>query len=41
MDERTEDDWMHAWVEDSAWNGAGGPLNLAELIRTFLAWADG
>jgi hypothetical protein len=38
--ERSDDDWLQAWVEDDAWNAAAGPLNLAEALSTFLSWAD-
>ena len=38
--ERSDDNWIHAWVEDDAWHAAAGPLNLAEALRAFLAWAD-
>jgi hypothetical protein len=38
--DRTEEDWLRAWVEDGSWNGAGGALNLCELLTAFLDWAD-
>jgi hypothetical protein len=37
--ERSADDWLHAWVEEDAWNAAAGPLNLTEALATFLSWA--
>jgi len=36
---RGENDWVHCWVSERIFNGRGGPLNLTELIETFLAWA--
>jgi Immunity protein 53 len=36
---RSEGDWIEAWLEEGAWNGACGPLNLAETVALFLAWA--
>ena len=38
--ERTDEDWLHAWVEDDVWNAAAGPMNLSEALDTFLVWAD-
>jgi hypothetical protein len=38
--ERTDEDWVHAWLENGAWNAAGGPLNLREMLTIFLVWAD-
>jgi hypothetical protein len=38
--DRTEEDWLRAWVEDGSWNGAGGALNLRELLTAFLDWSD-
>lgn len=38
--ERSDDDWVHAWVEDDTWNAATGPLNLSEALDAFLSWAD-
>jgi hypothetical protein len=36
---RSEDDWLVVWVEDDKWNLACGPLNLAEGLHYFQAWA--
>jgi hypothetical protein len=36
---RSEDDWLSAWVEDGKWKLACGPLNLAEGLHYFRAWA--
>ena len=32
--DRTEDDWLRAWVEADKWNAACGPLNLVEGRRS-------
>jgi Immunity protein 53 len=39
--ERADDDWLQAWVEESQWKAACGPLNLRETLRAFLTWARG
>jgi hypothetical protein len=39
--DRSEEDWVRAWVEDAVWNAAAGPLNLTEALSAFLAWAEG
>src|SRR5690242_11598399 len=44
--ERSEDDWLHCWVDggvstlDLEWQGRGGERNLAELVATFRAWVE-
>ncbi|WP_103128908.1 immunity 53 family protein [Deinococcus aerius] len=38
--ERHEHDWIACWVENNSFHGAGGPLNLGELIAVFRAWAE-
>ena len=38
--ERTEEDWVHPWVEANYWNAATGRLNLIEALSLFLAWAE-
>jgi hypothetical protein len=38
--ERSDNDWLRAWVEDDVWNAAAGPLNLSEAIGAFLSWAE-
>lgn len=38
--ERTEDDWLHCWVEDNVFHGACGPFNLEETLQIFLKWAN-
>jgi Immunity protein 53 len=37
--DRTDTDWVHCSVEESVFQGRGGPLNLRELVSTFLDWA--
>jgi len=32
-------DWIKCWVEDSKFNGAGGPGKLEHILTTFLSWA--
>ena len=34
-----ERDWIRCWVADNAFNGAGGPQKLGEIIEVFLEWA--
>lgn len=36
--ERSEEDWIHCKVEDNQFRGAGGSLNLLELLDTFRSW---
>ena len=36
--ERSETDWIRAWVEEGSWQAACGPLNLDEALGVFLAW---
>jgi len=37
--ERTDQDWLHSWLDGVKWHAAGGPLNLAEALALFQAWA--
>jgi Immunity protein 53 len=37
---RTEEDWIHYWVENGQFNAACGPLNLSETIRLFVDWFE-
>ena len=30
--------WRRCWVEDGRFQGAGGPLQLARMLRIFLDW---
>lgn len=36
---RSEHDWLVAWLDDSQWQLACGPLNLAEGLTRFRNWA--
>ena len=36
--ERSEEDWIHCRVIDQQFKGAGGALNLLELLDTFRSW---
>ncbi len=36
--ERTEDDWIHYWVEKKSFHIRCGPLNLTEAVELFVAW---
>lgn len=38
--ERSEHDWLHCFVKDGDFFGAGGPSNLDEVMRVFLDWAE-
>jgi hypothetical protein len=38
--ERSDVNWLHCVVEDRIFRGRGGAGNLAELLRTFLDWAE-
>lgn len=38
---RDDADWVVAFRDDRQWHGAGGALNLAEVIGLFVAWATG
>ena len=37
---RAEHDWYVAWIEDSTFEAACGPLNLGEAIHTFRTWVQ-
>lgn len=37
-DLRTEDDWVVCRVKDGKFDGAGGPLNLEEILGIFHDW---
>jgi hypothetical protein len=43
-DERTEDNWIHAWIDvkddKTVFNIACGPENLAEALKMFCDWAE-
>ena len=36
--ERTENDWLHYWVEEKKFQARMGPQNLSEAIEIFAAW---
>jgi len=38
--ERSDTDWVHCKVEQSAFHGHGGAENLTELLDIFLRWAE-
>jgi hypothetical protein len=38
--ERSENDWLQAWLDGGNWHAACGPLNLDESIGIFVAWAS-
>ena len=37
--ERSENDWLQAWLDGGNWHAACGPLNLDESIGIFVTWA--
>ena len=37
--ERSDNDWIHCWVKENKFNGAGGPKNLQEILSKFLEWS--
>jgi len=37
--ERSEDDWFFCKVENGVFSGAGGPMNLQEILQIFYNWA--
>ncbi len=38
--DRTEDDWIHYWVEKQEFHIACGALNLSEAIDIFVKWFE-
>jgi hypothetical protein len=40
IDERTEQDWIHAWLEGGEWLAGCGPLNLGEVVNLFRTWVE-
>lgn len=38
--DRSEDDWVFCRVRKGIFEGAGGPMNLGEIIEAFRAWAE-
>ncbi len=39
--ERTKEDWIHVWSDKYVFHGAGGALNLEELLKEFKNFAEG
>jgi hypothetical protein len=37
--ERSDDDWVHAWVANDVWTAEYGPLNDDEAHGLFVDWA--
>lgn len=37
-EERSEHDWVHCWVKENVFLGAGGPLNLITILTVFHDW---
>jgi hypothetical protein len=37
--QRSDEDWVHAWVEDDRWQAACGAMNLDEALQLFASWA--
>jgi len=37
--ERSENDWVHCWIENGKFEGAGGQHNLEEILNIFLDWS--
>ena len=38
--DRTEDNWIHYWIEKSEFHMRCGALNLSEAIQLFVDWFD-
>ena len=36
-----ETEWLRCWIEENKFQAAGGPQQLARMIRIFLDWAAG
>lgn len=36
--QRADQDWWRVWVEGEVFNGAGGTLNLTDVLNQFLVW---
>ena len=37
---RSNDDWVHCFLEDGKFQGAGGSLNLLEIVNIFRDWVE-
>ncbi len=35
-----ENNWVHCWVAENKFQAGGGPLNLGDLIKEFVEWAE-
>jgi hypothetical protein len=38
--ERSENDWLHCFVQDGKFEGPCGPFNLPEVIEIFREWVE-
>ena len=38
---RTDDDWLHVWIEDREFHAACGPLNLGAAVERFRELVEG
>lgn len=38
--ERSNNDWIHCFVEENTFKGYGGPNNLREILEIFKNWAS-
>ena len=38
--DRSEHNWLQCWLENGRFHAVGGPLNLREMIETFLWFVD-
>jgi len=38
--DRSDNDWIQYWVEKQQFQIACGPMNLSEVIETFVHWFD-
>jgi Immunity protein 53 len=38
--EKGERDWVQCWIQDSMWQGRGGPRNLHDILDIFRRWAE-
>ncbi|WP_374018500.1 Imm53 family immunity protein [Paenibacillus thiaminolyticus] len=39
-DERDDHDWYYCIVRDGVFHGAGGAMNLEEILNSFRQWAS-
>jgi hypothetical protein len=38
--DRSEHDWIRCFLKGTVFEGAGGPFNLPEVLKTFREWAE-